>query len=252
MTTHTATNIAGLRRRIDNYIGSPSGKSADIARIISLLSRAGNVLLFGGFVRDIALFGTRAQPSDIDLVVQVRPGAKLDELLGEMRASRNRYGGFRFSSGRWNFDAWDLEHTWAFRSGLVPGTGVDALLRTTFFDWDAIAYDFERRQLHCEERYFEIIASRIVDINLLDNPNPIGNAMRAIRILETGRGRLSRRLASYVIDVLEPVYASDEVPQTYSISQLRRSMALIREGLSDSDSEAIGPPSKQLALDVSA
>jgi hypothetical protein len=173
-----------------------------VADLLEYLKPAGEVILFGGVLRDLALEGGRVYPSDIDIVVRTSDKERLGTLIKPHRARTNRFGGYRFSLGRWNFDVWSFSDTWAFRAGLVPGDSIDDLLRTTFFDWDAIAYVANSRRFLFGECYFEKIERRVVDINLVANPNPFGAAIRALRIYESGRGQLTPRLAKYTIDTV--------------------------------------------------
>jgi hypothetical protein len=199
-----------LRRRLDRFLSSGSLGGTDVARVIEPLQSLGQVFIFGGALRDIALEGNRRAPNDIDIVVRAERKELLPRLMQERSAIRNRFGGYRFTAGGWKFDAWLFEDTWAFRAGFVQPAHAEDLLKTTFFDWDAIAYEVSRARLIFRETYFDAIASGVVDINLPENPNPYGTALRALRIFKSGRARLSGRLARYVIDVLRMQQQAEE------------------------------------------
>jgi hypothetical protein len=191
-----------LQRRLDTFLSSKPRGGQEVCRVFEYFKPAGDVILFGGVLRDLALGGTRVYPSDIDIVVRVADKEKFKALLTPLRAKRNRFGGYRFAVAKWNFDVWSFSDTWAFRAGLVEGCSVDDLLKTTFFDWDAIAYITHDKRLVFSERYFEKISRRVVDINLLENPNPLGAALRALRIFGSGKGQLTPRLARYAINTV--------------------------------------------------
>jgi hypothetical protein len=191
-----------LRTRVDRFLSSGVRGGAEVARLLEYLKPAGEVILFGGVLRDLALEGGHVYPTDIDIVVRTSDEDKLKGLITPMRARRNRFGGYRFVFARWNFDVWSFSDTWAFRVGLVSGQSVHDLLKTTFFDWDAIAYVANSGHLVFDECYFDKISRRIVDINLLENPNPLGAAIRALRIFKAGRGQLTPRLAKYTIETV--------------------------------------------------
>lgn len=149
-------------------------------------------------MRDLALHGTAAHPADIDLVVEIDGDQDIAEFLAPYQPRRNRFGGFRFQSERWSFDVWRVQDTWAVREGLVQANSLDDLVRTTFFDWDALLYVHRSGSVTALPDYFERLASRVVDINLPQNPNPLGNLVRALRILVLGRALLGSRLMAFV------------------------------------------------------
>lgn len=154
--------------------------------------------MFGGAIRDLAVHGNDEFPSDVDIVLEAADEQRLLSRMTELKAQRNRFGGFRFSTSRWKFDVWRLEDTWALRQGYVTGTSAEALLRSTFFDWDAVAYDFSTRRLIMLDGYFERLQRGVVDINLEPNPNPRGNAERALRLYWNGNVALAPKLAEFV------------------------------------------------------
>jgi predicted nucleotidyltransferase len=198
MPTGITQNRDQLRKRVDRFLHSPAHARAEILATLSSLSRLGRVIIFGGAIRDLAIYGNREFPSDIDVVVEAADTGALSASMASLSARRNRFGGFRFSSSKWKFDVWRLEDTWALREGYVSGRTAEALLRTTFFDWDAIAYDFTNRQLLILDGYFERLREEVVDINLEPNPHPVGNAKRALDIYWSGSAGLAPRLAAFV------------------------------------------------------
>jgi hypothetical protein len=96
------------------------------------------------------------------------------------------------------FDVWALKDTWAIKQGLVEASGLGDLTKTTFFDWDAAVYLPTERVLYCAADYFDRIDSGIVNINLQENPNPLGAIARTLRLLVDWEVGLSRRLADFL------------------------------------------------------
>ena len=198
MLTGITQNRDQLRKRVHRFLHSPAHARSEVLETLVRLNRFGRVIVFGGAVRDLAIHGNREFPSDIDVVVETTEVEALASCMSGMSANRNRFGGYRFSTAKWRFDVWRLEDTWALREGHVSGHTAEALLGTTFFDWDAIAYDFSNRQLLFLDGYFERLQNGIVDINLEPNPNPAGSAKRALDIYRHGVAALAPRLAAYV------------------------------------------------------
>ena len=177
----------------------------EVSRVVAFLSDLGRVAVFGGAVRDLALHGTAARPADIDLVVEGDSDRQLSRFLAPYAPARNRFGGFRFKVERWSFDVWRVEDTWAVREGLVKARRLDDLVQTTFFDWDALLYVERSGTIAALPDYFDRLASSVIDINLRENPNPLGNLIRTLRILAAGRAFLGKHLMAYAWDQLNHV-----------------------------------------------
>lgn len=200
-----AKSSAALRKRISRFLGSRLFARHEIVQVLSLLSPLGEIALFGGALRDLALYGNARFPNDIDLVIESEDFGRLRDLLQPFNATQNRYGGFTFRFEKWKFDVWSLSGTWAVRQGLVHASSLSDLVRTTFFDWDAVVYETSSRRLTFGERYLDRLGSGILGINLIENPNPVGNAVRALRSYRAMRAGISFELAAYVLGVLEEV-----------------------------------------------
>jgi hypothetical protein len=199
------SNPSTIKKRITRFLTSTAFGRQEIAGVIDLLSPAGSVGIFGGALRDLALSGNQTFPNDVDLVVSTDDVDHLSRLLADFQPVRNRHGGYSFRSQHWKFDVWALPQTWAIREGLVTASSLSDLVKTTFFDWDAIVYDTSSKRLSTCDDYFEKISIGMVDINLVRNPNPIGNAVRALRIYLSMRAGLSRNLGDYVLSVIDDV-----------------------------------------------
>jgi len=142
----------------------------------------GDVYLFGGVLRDLALLGRRGFNSDIDLVVEGN-WSNFVSYLESLKAYRNKFGGYRLTIGGWPIDIWNARETWAIKQGLVPYKGIASLTNTTVLNWDAILMSWRTRSFIHRKNYFEEINLRALDIVLEQNPNPLGMAVRVFRHL---------------------------------------------------------------------
>lgn len=159
--------------------------SQDVGVFLDFITDAvpeGDVYLFGGVLRDLALFGKKGFNSDIDLVVEGDwyNCVRYVECRG---AVKNRFGGYRLQVGEWPVDIWNARETWAIRRGLVPYEGVNSLTRTTVLNWDAILMNWRTRAFVAKSDYLQAIQTRLLDIVLTENPNPLGMAVRIFRHL---------------------------------------------------------------------
>ena len=153
------------------------------------------VAVIGGLVRDFAHGGRKSFRSDLDLVIDA-PKESVAELASSLRATPNRFGGFGCKQGPWKIDFWALETTWARR--YVPLHSLEDIVSSTFFDWDAAAYDLKDRKLICSEDYLNRIKSKTLDVNLLPNPSPLGNLVRAVRRLMIWRVQAGPLLKEFI------------------------------------------------------
>ncbi|MEQ4924708.1 hypothetical protein [Proteus hauseri] len=172
-----------------------------------------NIYAFGGVVRDIEL---KNKPSDIDLVFN---GYRDDfdlliESLNGERIIKNKFGGFRIETSQLDIDLWFFKDTWALLNNKIDDTNnrIDDLLKTTFFNWDAVLFDFKNKDIICDKYYYQCLNNRHLDINLVDNPNTLGSFSRIIKnIFHNNAIYLSEEIVNY----LEKSFSD------YSFSEIR-------------------------------
>ncbi|MER8529317.1 MULTISPECIES: hypothetical protein [unclassified Mesorhizobium] len=197
MTTSQHMLDHGLSSDIADFIRGPQGH--DIGDLIDRLSPVGDCAIFGGLPRDFARDGRNSFRSDVDVVVDAVPGA-LEALLGQLGGERNRFGGYRLKYGRFDFDVWALQTTWAASNDYVAVHSLTDLVKTTFFDCDAVLFHCRTLEITRSERFWASIEHGIVDINLEANPHYIGTLARTLRILFDWRQQLTPRLANYLAE----------------------------------------------------
>ncbi|WP_284385425.1 hypothetical protein [Pseudomonas putida] len=179
-------NSAALKKRVKRFFDSPA--AIDVSRFVSHLSTIGEVLLFGGFIRDVALFSARGFNSDIDVVVDCNK-EELDCFFNLYDAKENKFGGYRLDVGGWSLDVWSLRDTWAFKEGLVLFKDRYSLLETTITNWDAVAYSFLDEKLLMSPSYLAQLSSGVLDVVLVDNPNRLGAFLRVLRAIHDKRAK---------------------------------------------------------------
>lgn len=160
------------------------------------------VAIIGGMVRDLARQGKGGFRSDIDLVVDA-PVDDVSCLAHELSAIPNRYGGFGYRHPNWKVDFWALESTWAFVNGHVKISRIEDLLGCTFFDCDAVLYDFHERAIICDDDYLDKLRSGIIDVKLRQTPSLEGNLLRAVRRLLLWDCRPGPELARLILENLD-------------------------------------------------
>lgn len=163
-------------------------------------------LLFGGFLRDLLLFGLTRHPRDIDVVIANRSIEELQEALSPFIQRRTRFGGLQIEFNRWHFDIWPLEQTWGFSQTNLLLPKKENLPKTTFLNIEAIAVSLGPRggvgDIY-EWGFFDAFQNRTLDINFEDNPYPALAAIRSIKTALQISFAMSPRLASYVVNTAD-------------------------------------------------
>lgn len=160
----------------------PSQNITEFLNFITDAMPDGDVYLFGGVLRDIALLGRRGFNSDIDVVVE-GDWSNCVTYLESFGARRNKFGGYRLEVAGWPIDIWNAKETWAIKQGLVDYKGIASLTETTVLNWDAILMNWRTRAFIYRNNYLEEMKSRVLDVVLEKNPDPLGMAVRVFRHL---------------------------------------------------------------------
>ena len=187
-----------LKGRAAYFFTTKARSRDEVAGFAETLLELGSVVAIGGFLRDLLLAGNRRFRSDVDFVVDPVSIREFERFAERLGAKANRFGGYGITLEKWKVDVWPLERTWAAVNGHVPVSVLDDLVNVTFFDWDAVLYSVAKQRLIAKPTYFERVRERILDINLEPNPNPLGNAVRALRYAYRWEAAIGTRLASHV------------------------------------------------------
>ena len=190
-------------------MSSSSYSRDEIRFFIDSIKHLGDIVIIGGMLRDFAVLGIENFNSDVDLVIQTNDKEKLEYTLSKFDVHKNKFGGYRIKIGKWYVDLWAFDSTWAFRKGFVEGKGFKDLCKTTFFNWDGIVYEINAGAIHAIEGYIDYINDRLLDVNLIPNPNPMGNVIKVFRYYEKYNAILMPRLVNYVYQLIKDVSFED-------------------------------------------
>jgi len=179
-----ASNLKVVERRAQKYLFDDAEPALlELRRFLAdNILNVGRAGILGGLIRELARIGKVGFRSDVDLVIDA-PKAHVSELAARLGAKRNRFGGYSFRHPLWKFDFWSLETTWALRRGHITVGNLDEVTRCTFFDCDAVFFDLVSKRVSANDDYLARLRSKVLEINLLPNPSPDGNLVRAVRRL---------------------------------------------------------------------
>ena len=183
---------------IYNERWNPSSGPAAFIEFLCAAIPDGDVYLFGGALRDFALFGREGFSSDLDVVVTCS-SSTLSAALPSDVAKKNKFGGFRLKLRRQEIDVWAAPDTWAFSEGYFTYRGISSLLDTTVINWDSILLNLRTFDVICKPGYFQDISSRHLDVQFTINPNPHGALIKILRYITLKSvNTVSRRLFCFV------------------------------------------------------
>lgn len=198
-----AASVPLLKNRVYRYLKEPGSPHKALREFLNVeLKDFERIAIVGGLVRDLARRGKVGFQSDIDIVIDGDVG-KVSELARRLNAQPNRFGGFGWKSDRWKFDFWALHATWAATNGHVLVTQLSDIPKTTFFDCDAVCYDYRAKTIHASPDYLLRLRARTIDINLLPNPSVEGNLLRAARRILLWGYRPGETLRTFIDDHLD-------------------------------------------------
>lgn len=181
---HPASNLNEVELRAKKYLlEDPEPALGELRTFVeaNILS-VGKAGILGGLIRELARVGRVGFRSDVDLVIDA-PATDVRKLAKSLDAARNRFGGFSHRHKLWKIDFWALETTWALKQELVTISKLSDVTKCTFFNCDAIFLDLVTFRVHADRQYISQLRSKILEINLLPNPSPEGNLVRAVRRL---------------------------------------------------------------------
>lgn len=177
-----AANKEACRKRVDRFFKSNKTQVSSVVDLLELMSGYGEVYIFGGLLRDIALEGVVKFQSSSDIDIVFSSSSAICKSLEERGGVKNKFGGYRLTAGIWSVDAWAIEETWAFREGYVRFEGVESLLNTTITNWESILFEWRSKKVICKDVYFTDLNEGLLDICLENNPNPLGFIVRILRL----------------------------------------------------------------------
>lgn len=199
-----------LTLKPENTIDYPTKSIAEFLNFITDAIPDGEVYLFGGLLRDLALLGRRGFNSDIDIVVEGNWGNCIN-YLESLGAHKNKFGGYRLEVAGWPIDIWNAKETWAIKEGLVQYKGIESLTETTVLNWDAILMNWRTRAFICRKNYLDDINTRVLDIVLEKNPDPLGMAVRVLRHLCLKDARKITSSATRYLANCTKIYSFDDI-----------------------------------------
>lgn len=143
---------------------------SDSWNLLTLISKQTNVYVFSGVIRNFLL--GYLENRDLDIVIDNIDDISIPrKYLNKIDYKRNSFGGYKLKVGKIVVDTWGLNNTWGIQKLNLKNTPY-SLIRTAFFNFSSIVYDFNNERFIYDEYFLEFFKRpHAMDIRYKENPN---------------------------------------------------------------------------------
>lgn len=136
--------------------------------VLNLISEQTKVYVFSGIIRNFFLGYPEVR--DFDIVVSRNRISIPKEYISSIHVEKNSFGGRKYLIGNLKIDFWFLQDTWGIREEKKKAN-VNALINSAFFNFSAVAYDFNNRKFVYSEDFRKFLSLKVLDVVYEKNPN---------------------------------------------------------------------------------
>lgn len=162
-------SISKQNRSFKNYL-KEFLLDSDSWNLLTLISKQTNVYIFSGVIRNFLL--GYLENRDLDIVIDNIDDISIPrKYLNKIYYKRNSFGGYKLKVGKIVVDMWELNNTWGIQKLNLKNTPY-SLIRTAFFNFSSIVYDFNNERFIYDEPFLEFFKiPHAMDIRYKENPN---------------------------------------------------------------------------------
>ena len=181
---------------IDNYLNSLLRTDNRILDFVETLSKIGEIIFFGGSIRDLYLANeNKNSPRDYDVVINLNSNiTEFENFLESYEHRKNRFDGYKILIGSTEFDIWRIEKTWAFHNKLLENEESN-LIESVYLSVDGIAYNYNKKILY-DNILKDTDDKKEINIVLKNNPQKELNLLRGLIFKQKYNYNLSYELKS--------------------------------------------------------
>ena len=205
-TPMTRALIEAQSKDFEQMFARRYAKYGIVSELDELAQSRQKVYIFSGVIRDFFL-QLDSVSRDIDIVIS---GKSLDNIMEDDVRVTNQFGGAKIKKEGLTIDMWCLSNTWGIKRKKANSTP-DELIKTSFFNFSAILYDYRKHRFIVGDDFLKFINSRELDYVYEDNPYPalcVVNTLYYSRKFNCGiSDRLKRWIKQYATGTMFPNYA---------------------------------------------
>ena len=165
--------------------------------IYDYINKKGEILIFGGALRDIYVWGNNKKSRDIDLVISGFSNSGLESLMKRSISRKTRFGGLQCVFNEYHVDIWGLDETWAFKEKYFEPK-IENLPKSVFLSIDAVIYNLQSKKIY-ENGFYDSISKKEIDIVFEPNPYPALCIIRALVNRRKYDFNFSESLCDYIV-----------------------------------------------------
>lgn len=136
--------------------------------LVNCVSNQVPLYVYSGVIRNFLLGYLNNR--DIDFVAVDTYKVRIPiSLLRNVTLKKNNFNGYKLVFNRLTIDWWDIERTWGILREGMKGT-VNSLLKTAFFNFSAIAYDYNKRRFIISDDFCKFLSTHTMEIVYAKNP----------------------------------------------------------------------------------
>ena len=136
--------------------------------LVNWVSNQVPLYVFSGVIRNFLLGYLNNRDMDFVAVDTYKVNVPLS-LLRNVSLRKNKFKGYKLVFNGFSIDFWDIDKTWGIMQEGMKGT-VYSLLNTVFFNFSAIAYDYNRRRFLISEDFLKFFTTKTMEIVYAKNP----------------------------------------------------------------------------------
>lgn len=201
----TRALIEAQSKEFEQAFARRYAKYGIVSELDELVQSRQKVYIFSGVIRDYFL-QLDSVSRDVDIVIS---GKTLDHIMENATKVVNQFGGAKIKKDGLTIDMWCLTNTWGIKRKKVNSTP-DELIKTSFFNFSAILYDYRNHQFVVGDDFLTFLNSRVLDYVYEDNPYPalcVVNTLYYSNKLNCGiSDRLKKWIKRYATEMMFPDY----------------------------------------------
>lgn len=184
---------------------------------IKQLESRTEVYLFSGIIRDYFLYKKELDfpIRDIDLVTE--DDVDLHNLFPKENFKINSFGGYKLYINNTPIDIWPMKKTWGikYQSTLFPKLLHADLLRTTFFNFSSILFNFNSKKFIYGKKFLQFMQKKEIALVLPQNPYPELCIINARFYLDNRNLKPSKELIDYIIKNKEHISSFKQIQHNH-------------------------------------
>ena len=165
--------------------------------LVNCVSEQVPLYVFSGIIRNFLLGYLNNR--DLDFVAEDMHKLTIPrDLLRGVSICKNKFNGYKLVANGLTIDCWDMERTWGILQERMKST-VYSLLSTAFFNFSAIAYDYNKRRFLISDDFCRFYDTHTMEVVYTKNPRIETCIVNALYYADTYGFAIGSSLRKWVV-----------------------------------------------------